>query len=78
MVHGAWCFITTLHMWAQVSLYQGFFIFLEKEGRHANAKAHEALDHLTCFLSSREEILQPGIEPLPSSLKFGYLSTIIQ
>ena len=52
--------------------------FLEPEGRQASAKAHEADDHMASFPSSREEILQPGIEPPTSSLRFGYLSTIIQ
>ena len=28
----------------------------EIEGRHANAKAHDAIDHLASILSSREEI----------------------
>ena len=45
-----------------------FLFYYETEGRHANAK----------FLSSREEISQPGIEPPTSSLRFGYLSTIVQ
>lgn len=53
-----------------------FFCFL----RHKDiAATQEAIDHLTrFFLSSREKISQPGIEPPTSSLRFGYLSTIIQ
>ena len=35
------------------------YFILKTEDRHANAKAHEAVDHLTSFLSSREEISQP-------------------
>jgi hypothetical protein len=53
------------------------FYFGDRRSRHANAKAQEVVDHLASFLSSREEISQPGIEPLISSLRFGYLSTII-
>jgi hypothetical protein len=53
-------------------------IFLETKGRHANAKAQEAVDHLASFSSSREEISQPGVEPPTSCLGFWYLSTIIQ
>ena len=45
-----------------------FSFFGEIEGRRANVK----------FLSSREEISQPGFEPPTSSLRFGYLSTFIQ
>ena len=46
-----------------------FFYFFETEGQHANAKAHEAVDHLASFLSSSEEISQPGFEPPTSSLR---------
>jgi hypothetical protein len=53
-----------------------FFKF-KTEGQHAIAKAQEALDHLASFPSGREEISQPGFEPPTSSLRFGYLSTII-
>ena len=53
------------------------YLFFETEGRHANARAHEALDHLASFLSSKEEISQLGIELPTSSLRFGYLFTII-
>ena len=45
------------------------YLFLrQKAGIQANVK----------FTLSREEISQPGIEPPTSSLRFGYLSTIIQ
>jgi hypothetical protein len=54
-----------------------FLFFFETEGRQASAKAHEVIDHLASFLSGREEISQPGIELPTSSLRFGYLSTII-
>ena len=55
------------------------FLFLfEIEGRHASAKAQVVVDHLVRFPSSREEISQPGIEPPTSSLRFGYLCTIIR
>ena len=47
-------------------IYHATFFFLDTEGQHVNAR----------FLSSREEISQPGIEPPISSLRFGYLSTI--
>ena len=53
-----------------------FFSF-EIEGRQANVKAQEAVDHLAGFLLSIEEISQSGIEPATSSLRFGYLSNII-
>ena len=52
------------------------FLIFETEGRHASAKAHEAIHHLASFPSSREEISQPGYEPPTSYLRFGYLSTI--
>ena len=52
---------------SEVIVGQGIIPF-ETKGRHANAK----------FLSSREEISQPGIELPTFSLRFGYLSTIIQ
>ena len=54
------------------------FLFVEIEGRHANAKAQETVDHLASFMSSREEVSQLGIKPPTSSLRFEYLSTIIQ
>ena len=46
-----------------------FFSFFETQGQQANAKAHEAVDHLASFLSlsSREEISHLGIEP-PTSV----------
>ena len=62
---------------------QGFYFYLfllfffETESRQASARADEAVDHLASFLSSREEISHPGIKPPTSSLRFGYLSTII-
>ena len=52
--------------------------FEEKEGRHASAKAQDAIDHMASFSSCREEISNPRIEPPTSSLGFGYLSTIIR
>jgi hypothetical protein len=54
-----------------------FYFLFETEGQHAIVKAQEALDHLTSFPSGREEISQPGFELPSSSLRFGYLSTII-
>ena len=54
-----------------------FSFFGETKGRHASAKAQEALDHLASILSSREEISKPEIEPATSSLRFRHLSTII-
>ena len=53
-------------------------MFFHIEGRQANAKAHEVVDHLASILSSREEIWQPGIEPPIASFIFEYLSTNIQ
>ena len=48
------------------NLHFFYFIFLkfffETEGRHASTKTQEAVDHLASFLSSREEISQPGIK----------------
>jgi hypothetical protein len=59
---------------------QSFFsLFVEEtEGRHASAKAQDAIDHMASFSSCREEISNPQIEPPTSSLGFGYLSTIIR
>ena len=54
------------------------FLFFEIEGQQTNAQAQEAINHLASFLSSREEISQPGIEPPTSSSKLKYLSIIIQ
>jgi hypothetical protein len=50
----------------------------ERESQQVNAKAHEAVDHLTSFWSSRDEISQPRIELWIFSLRFGYLSIIMQ
>jgi hypothetical protein len=36
--------------------------------QHAIVKAQKAVDHPTSFLSSKEEISQPGIKPPTSSL----------
>ena len=55
-----------------------FFFFFETEGRHANAKAQEVIGHLARFPSSGEEISRMEIKLPTSSLRFGYLSTIIQ
>ena len=57
-------------------IYCLLLIYYETEGQHA--KAHEAVDHMTSILSSREEISQSGIETPTSYLRFGYLSTIVQ
>jgi hypothetical protein len=46
------------------------FFFLDTEGQHANTNALEAIDHLTSFVSSREEISQPGIEPPLTQYQF--------
>ena len=55
------------------------FLFLfETEDRQGNAKAHDTVDHLTNFLPSKHENSQLGIEPPTSSLRSGFLSTIIQ
>ena len=57
--------------------YAFYFIFIfiwfffETKGRQDNTKAQEAVDHLTSFLLSREEISQSGIEPPTSSFRFG-------
>jgi hypothetical protein len=41
-------------------IFDMLFIFIfQAEGRQANAKAQEAMNHLASFLSSREEISQP-------------------
>ena len=42
-------------------------LYLETEGRHANAKAQEAVDHLASIISSTKEISQSRIkcQPLP-------------
>jgi hypothetical protein len=44
---------TTMHLNINVKNY---FQFCETEGRQASAKAHESVDHLANFPSSREEI----------------------
>ena len=67
-----------MYVYVCVCIYIYTFFFLATEGRHANAKAQEAINHLASFLPSREEISRPGIELPTSSLRFGYLSTIIQ
>ena len=55
------------------------FIFIfETECRQSNVEGREVVEHTATFMSSKEEISQPGIEPPTSSLRFGYLSTIIQ
>ena len=55
-----------------------FICIFETECRQSNVEAQEAVEHTATFMSSKEEISQPGIEPPTSSLRFGYLSTIIQ
>ena len=55
-----------------------FLFFFETEGRHANVKVEEAVDHLASFPSSREEVSLLGIELPTFSLRFGYLSIIIR
>ena len=55
-----------------------YFLKFEIEGWQAIVKAQEAVDHLTSFSSSKEEILESGIEPPTSSLRFGNLSTILR
>jgi hypothetical protein len=60
-----------------VKFIELFFFFFETKDRQTNAKAQEAVDHLTSFSSDREEISRLGFEPPNSSLRFGYLSTII-
>jgi hypothetical protein len=40
-----------------------FLFYLETEGRHTNAKAHEVVDHLTSFMLGREEVSKSGLEP---------------
>jgi hypothetical protein len=47
-----------------------FFIFYFRPT--CQRQTQEAVDHLTSFMSGREEISQPGFEPLISSLRFGY------
>jgi hypothetical protein len=54
-----------------------FFNF-EIEDQHVTAKAQETVDHLAIILSGGEEISQPGFKPSTFSLRFGYLSIIIQ
>ena len=53
------------------------FVFFEIEGRHANTKAHDAVDHLTNFPSSREEISQLRIKlPTSSALQWMMVLTM--
>ena len=59
MKRDPYCGFITLEL--NVAIFSSLFL-LETECRHANAKAQEAIDHLTSFQSSREEISHPGIE----------------
>jgi hypothetical protein len=54
------------------------FVFFETEGRQASGKVQEVVDHLAGSLSRRKEMSQSVIKPPISSLRYGYLSTIIQ
>ena len=60
-----------------IQFYFNLILNFETEGRHVNAKAHEVVYHLASFFSSKEEISQSGMEPPISSLRFGYVSTIM-
>ena len=41
----------------EVSNFNQLFLFyFETKGQHVNVKAHEAVDHLASFVSSKEEI----------------------
>jgi hypothetical protein len=53
------------------NIYYYYYYYFETEGRHANAKAEDAIDHLASFPSGRDEISKPGFEPPTSSLRFG-------
>ena len=55
-----------------------FILFFDTKAQQASAKAHKAVDHMANFMSSRDEISQLGFELPTSSLRVGYLSTIIQ
>ena len=37
------------------------YIYIYIEGRHANTKTQEAVDHLASFMSGTKEVLQPGL-----------------
>jgi hypothetical protein len=84
---GRGCYVTVafdnlcqLRMGSKLFHSEILFIYLFiyfREGRHANVKTQEAINHVASFLSSREEFFQLGIEPPTSALRFGYLSTII-
>ena len=50
----------------------------KSKGQQAITKAQEVVDLLGSLLSSREMTSQLGIEPPTSSLRFGYLSIIIE
>jgi hypothetical protein len=63
---------TRHHVWYLVSCT------LFAKGLNKGPKHMRQLTTLQVFLPSREEISLPGIEPPTSSLRFGYLSTIIQ
>jgi hypothetical protein len=69
---------TTIFFTVLLLLFIIYYFLMRQKGRHANTKAHEAIDHLASFLFSKEEISHPGIEPPTFSLRFGYLSTVIQ
>ena len=60
------------------SLLFFYFLKIEQKIDMPTPEHRGAVDHQASFLSSREEILQPGIEPLTSSLRFGHLSTTMQ
>ena len=58
--------------------YFSLSFFLRQKADMPTPKAQEAMYHLPGFMSSRKEISQLGIEEPTCSLRFGYLSTIIQ
>ena len=76
MVEGALVKTSPLQAWLESNRF--LFLLFETESRHVNARAREAVNHLASVMWSREEISQSGIEPPTSSLRFGYLPTIIQ
>ena len=60
-----------------MSLVELFFFWRKKVDKPTSEHRAE-LTTWQVFLSSREEISQPEIEPQTSSFRFGFLSTIIQ
>ena len=70
MIFSVTILIVLLSTYCNIAFLFYFFSFFEIDSQQANTKAHEAIDYLTSFLSSREEISKsrPNHQPLPWDL----------